>query len=133
MMTYKEIQKYVQEYIYKLEQIYNVTIEYSYGIPDFGTVLFKIYSYKGKVPYRDQIRFYREDYFHVIECGTDPIELILDDFRKYLANTLTPYKDDFSKKNTFYPIQCPCCGANIKVGQSKCDYCLTEFWGSNNE
>ena len=97
----------------------------------------KIFSwdrdYNGKYIQENEVKYTLYDFIDIHPYGNNSIDAIcnriVDEFDRYMkAAYLTDHVENEKSTVDVSAHNCPNCGAFLRKGVHKCEYCQTEFW-----
>lgn len=103
-------------------------IEVSYNA-EYMTYKVDVFDMVGRIPFHEGKPHIYSKKYHEYELGKGDEMIELLNFLESYYNK-KDYKKETENECNIHALSCPSCGAKIKRGSKKCDYCLTEFYYS---
>ncbi len=90
-------------------------------------------NYNGEYIQEDEVKYLLYDFIDIHPYGNNSIDAIcnriIDKFDRYMKSAyIVDHIEDENSTSDISAHNCPNCGAFLKKGVHKCEYCQTEFW-----
>ena len=90
-------------------------------------------NYNGEYIQEDEVKYLLYDFIDIHPYGDNSIDSICnritDKFDRYMKSSYTmDHVEDENSTPNVSAHNCPNCGAFLRKGVHKCEYCQTEFW-----
>ena len=90
-------------------------------------------NYNGEYIQENEVKYLLCDFIEIHPYGNNSIDAIcnriIDKFDRYMKSAyIVDHVEDENSTSDISAHNCPNCGAFLKKGAHKCEYCQTEFW-----
>ena len=90
-------------------------------------------NYNGEYIHENEVKYLLCDFIEIHPYGNNSIDAIcnriIDKFDRYMKSAyIVDHVEDENSTSDISAHNCPNCGAFLKKGVHKCEYCQTEFW-----
>jgi hypothetical protein len=90
-------------------------------------------NYNGEYIQENEVKYLLCDFIEIHHYGNNSIDAIcnriIDKFDRYMKSAyIIDHVEDENSTSDISVHNCPNCGAFLKKGTHKCEYCQTEFW-----